>query len=374
MTDRIREIAVLAGDGIGPEVMRQGLRVLQAVTEKYGYAFNLSSALIGGAAIAKTGSPLPPETLELCDGADAVLLGAVGLPEYDQDPNITVRPEQGLLGLRKALQLYLNIRPVTIFPSMVEQSVLKPQVLNDVDFVIYRELSSGIYFGEKHEASETSPNASDLCAYTSEEIHRVVTRAFAAAESRRGQLCLVDKANVLATSRLWRQVTMRLAADHPAVTVDYMYVDNAAMQLVLNPRQFDVIVTSNMFGDILSDLASAIVGSIGLLPSASIGTGTALFEPVHGSYPQAAGKDIANPLAMILSVAMMLEHLGLSDAAADVREAVRRCTDKGIGTSDMHPEHECGCSKMGELIAHMVADEDFRLNVGKKGAISDTII
>ncbi|MDX1407174.1 MAG: 3-isopropylmalate dehydrogenase, partial [Saprospiraceae bacterium] len=344
MTDSVKHVAVLPGDGIGPEVMRQGLRVLQAVSEKYGFQFTFQEGLIGGAAIDETGSPLPPETLRICEHADAVLLGAVGVPKYDQDPAATIRPEQGLLGIRKALQLFLNIRPVTIFPAMQEQSVLKPHVLKNVDFVIYRELSSGIYFGEKKEATDDDPGASDLLAYTAKEITRVASKAFEAARQRRNKLCLVDKANVLASSRLWRKVIMGMTTSYADVDVDYMFIDNAAMQLVLNPAQFDVIVTSNMFGDILSDLGSAISGSIGVLPSASIGATSALFEPVHGSYPQAAGKDIANPLAMILSVRMMLDHFGMFEAATAVGSAVERCVNKGIGTPDMHLEHHCGCS------------------------------
>lgn len=373
-----KRIAVLPGDGIGPEVMNQAIKVLKAVAQKYGHAFTFENGLIGGTAIKKTGSPLPPETLELCEKSDAILLGAVGMPEFDNDPHAKVRPEQGLLGLRKALNLYLNIRPIVLTKELAHLSVLKPGIASKIDLVIYRELSSGIYFGEKLEAdpkAEASDRfAQDMCKYTDPEIRRVVQMAFEAALQRTGKVCVVDKANVLATSRLWRQVAMELSEEYPGVEVEYMYVDNAAMQLAVYPGRFDVIVTSNMFGDILSDLGSALVGSLGLLPSASIGEGSALFEPVHGSYPQAAGADIANPMAMILSVKMMLEHLGMHDAARDVEIAVRKCLVQGLGTPDLKPHIEYGCAKIGDIITYLIADDELILDSNKQQHTSGTII
>jgi len=375
MSEQItKKIAVLPGDGIGPEVTHQAVKVLHAIEERFGYKFEFSKALIGACAIDQTGSPLPQETIDLCESADAILLGAVGAPKYDNDPDAKVRPEQGLLGLRKSLGLYLNIRPMKVYEQMVQHSNLKAEVISGVDLTIYRELGSGIYFGEKEELAEGSSHASDLCLYTVEEVERVVRDAFKAARKRRGKLCVVDKANVLASSRLWRKTARRLADENPDVEVSYMYVDNAAMQLVLNPGQFDVIVTSNMFGDILSDLASTIGGSIGLLPSASIGTGPALFEPVHGSYPEATGKDIANPLAMILSVAQMLDHFGLAEAAQTVRYGVEDCLNKGLGTPDLHPEHEVGCAHLGDMVSVAVHDGKIQLKQSGTSTGVSTII
>ena len=366
-----KQIAALPGDGIGPEVIHQAVKVLRAVAEKYNYKFDFVRGTIGGEAIERTGTPLPAETIEICEKADAVFLGAVGLPKYDNDPNATVRPEQGLLGIRKALGLYLNIRPIQVFQQMASLSVLKPEIIADASFVIYRELGSGIYFGEKNEwqsSEEGDIVASDLCSYKKSEVERVVIRALKAARKRNGKLCVVDKANVLASSRLWRKVAMNLAEQYPDVDVSYMYVDNAAMQLVLNPAQFDVIVTSNMFGDILSDLGSAIAGSLGMLPSASIGQTSALFEPVQGSYPQAAGKDIANPVATILSGAQMMDYFGLTEAAADIRRSVEECISSGLGTPDMHPEHEVGCAHMGDMIALAVDEGELKKHKASTGA------
>jgi len=372
-----KNIAVLPGDGIGPEVVHQAIKVLRAIAEKYGHDFQFKKALIGGEAIHKTGIPLPPETVEACEQADAILLGAVGMPKYDNDPNATVRPEQGLLGLRKTLDLYLNIRPVIVIDQMVDQSVLKADVIRGTSFTIYRELSSGIYFGKKKESS-TDPygetSASDLCKYTRSEVTRVLKAAFKAARKRKGKLCIVDKANTLASSRLWRKVAIEMESKYPAVSVSYLYVDNAAMQLVLNPSQFDVIVTSNMFGDILSHLSSAIVGSLGLLPSASIGRHSALFEPVHGSYPEALGKDIANPIAAILSARLMLEHFGMVDEANDVKNAINECIKQGVGTPDMKPEHEYGCALMGDIISLIILEGEFKIKEHRAGESVSTII
>ena len=304
-----KNIAIINGDGIGPEVTAQSIRVLNALAEKYNHEFNYTYCLMGACAIDATGNPLPDETIETCLNSDAILFGAIGDPKYDNDPIAKVRPEQGLLKLRKSLQLFGNIRPIVTYPSLEHLSPLKAKQLEDVDFIIFRELTGGIYFGKK-ELSEDGLKALDECTYTREEIERVTHLAFHFAQKpeRRKKITLVDKANVLETSRLWRKVVKEIALQYPDVTVDYMFVDNAAMQIMLNPKQFDVVLTENMFGDIISDEASVLSGSLGLLPSSSVGVCTALFEPIHGSYPQAAGKDIANPTGSILSAAMMLDY------------------------------------------------------------------
>ena len=324
-----KNIAVIEGDGIGPEVTRQSVRILNAIAENFGHQFSYKYCLLGADAIDKTGSPLPQDTIDTCLDSDAILFGAIGHPKYDNDPTAKVRPEQGLLGLRKALQLYANIRPVSTYPSLHHLSPLKTKNVEDVDFVIFRELTGGIYFGAK-QVNEDHTKASDDCVYTREEIERIAHLAFKYAEQRKKKLTLVDKANVLETSRLWRKVVQEIATAYKDVTVDFLFVDNAAMQIILNPKQFDVILTENMFGDIISDEASVISGSLGLLPSASVGNRTALFEPIHGSYPQAAGKDIANPIGSILSAAMLLDHFELADEAALVREAVEWTLSNGL--------------------------------------------
>ena len=329
-------IAVINGDGIGPEVTAQSIKVLNTIAKEFGHHFNYRYCLMGADAIDKTGNPLPDETLEICRNSDAILFGAIGHPKYDNDPTATVRPEQGLLKLRKSLELFANIRPVTTYSGLHYLSPLKDSRLEGVDFVIYRELTGGIYFGKK-EVDDLYSRASDLCEYSRTEIERIAHLAFQAAKARRKKLTLVDKANVLETSRLWRKVVKELAVSYPSVRVDYLFVDNAAMQIILNPSQFDVILTENMFGDILSDEASVISGSLGMLPSASVGPGTALFEPIHGSYPQAAGKDIANPTGSILSTAMMLDHFGLPDEAAAVRDAVSWTLSGKFVTKDIDP-------------------------------------
>jgi 3-isopropylmalate dehydrogenase len=292
---------------------------------------------------------LPDETIEICKKSDAILFGAIGHPKYDNDPTARVRPEQGLLKLRKSLQLFANIRPINTYPSLHHLSPLKSKQLQDVDFVIYRELTGGIYFGEK-KTNEDQSWASDGCEYTKEEIERIAHEAFKAAMQRRKKLTLVDKSNVLETSRLWRKVVKDIAPQYPLVAVDFLYVDNAAMQIIVNPKQFDVLLTENLFGDILSDEASVISGSLGLLPSASIGVYTAMFEPIHGSYPQAAGKDIANPLGSILSAAMMLDYLQLPNEAAIVRAAVEWTIQNLFVTKDIDPINFYFTSTIGELI------------------------
>ena len=348
-----KNIAILAGDGIGPEVTKQGVKVLDAVAHQLGYTFNYKHCLMGAVAIDKTGNPLPEETIEACLASDAILFGAIGHPKYDNDPTATVRPEQGLLKLRKVLQLFANIRPVLTYPSLQHLSPLKSKQLQGVDFVIFRELTGGIYFGHK-ELNEEQNKASDLCTYTKDEISRIAHLEFQYAGQRRNKLTLVDKANVLETSRLWRKTVQEIAKDYPQVAVDYMFVDNAAMQIILNPKQFDVILTENMFGDILSDEASVLTGSLGLLPSASIGTSLALFEPIHGSYPQAAGKDIANPLGSILSVAMLLDYLKLPDAAILVRQAVDWTMTHGFVSRDIDPVNSYSTSTIGDLIGDFI--------------------
>jgi 3-isopropylmalate dehydrogenase len=349
-----KKIAVIEGDGIGPEVTRQSIRVLNTIAETYGHEFDFTYCLMGADAIDKTGNPLPDETIEVCLNSDAILFGAIGHPKYDNDPTAKVRPEQGLLKLRKSLQLFANLRPVTTYPALHYLSPLKPKSLDGVDFVIFRELTGGIYFGKKETNAEGNW-AIDECTYSQEEIERIAHLAFQTAQKRRKKLTLVDKANVLETSRLWRKFVQALAPQYPDVTVDFLFVDNAAMQIILNPRQFDVILTENMFGDIISDEASVITGSLGLLPSASIGKGSALFEPIHGSYPQAAGKDIANPLGSILSTALLLDHINLPAEATLIREAVNWSLQNGFVTKDIDPVNFYFTSTIGELICDYVS-------------------
>ncbi|SFQ73863.1 3-isopropylmalate dehydrogenase [Hymenobacter arizonensis] len=349
-----KRIVVLPGDGVGPEVCGEAVRVLKAVAERFGHRFTFDYRLMGACAIDATGSPLPEATLDACHQADAVLLGAIGDPKYDNNPSAKVRPEQGLLALRKSLGLYANIRPVTAYEQLLEFSPLRPERIAGTDLLIFRELTGGVYFGEKGRTPDGT--AFDHCTYNREEITRIAHRAFRAAQGRRQQLTLVDKANVLETSRLWREVVQGIAPDYPEVAVDYLFVDNAAMQLILNPRQFDVILTENMFGDILSDEASVIAGSLGLLPSASLGDGAGLFEPVHGSYPQAKGKGIANPIAAILSAAMMLEYFGLPDEARAVRAAVENALSEEVLTPELSPGASYTTEQVGSFIAYGVLD------------------
>lgn len=349
-----KRIAVIEGDGIGPEVTRQAVRILNAIAESFNHEFEYTYCLMGADAIDKTGTPLPDETIEICLKSDAILFGAIGHPKYDNDPTAKVRPEQGLLKLRKSLQLYANIRPVSTYSSLFHLSPLKSKNIEGVDFIIYRELTGGIYFGKK-ETSADGNQASDDCSYSREEIERIAHLAFQHAQKRKKKLTLVDKANVLETSRLWRKVVQELASQYTEVAVDYMFVDNASMQIIVNPKQFDVILTENMFGDILSDEASVISGSLGLLPSASIGKTSALFEPIHGSYPQAAGKDIANPIGSILSAAMLLDHLDMKEEAQVVRDAVNWTLLNSFVTKDIDPVNFYFTSTIGELICDFVS-------------------
>lgn len=350
---KTHKIAVLSGDGIGPEVVAQARKVMDAVSRRYGHQFEYREALMGAIAIDETGNPLPDDTIEACMEADAVLFGAIGHPKYDNDPSAKVRPEQGLLRMRKTLGLFANLRPVTIYPSLSDLCPLRPERIKGVDMLIVRELTGGIYFGERGR-KENDTVAYDTCTYSVAEVERIAKIGFEEAMNRRKKLMLVDKANVLESSRLWREVVQRMAPDYPEVEVSYMFVDNAAMQLILHPAQFDVIVTSNMFGDILSDASSVLAGSLGMLPSSSVGVHTSVFEPIHGSYPQATGQDRANPLATILSAAMLLDSLSLHEAAKTVRDAVAEVLEAGLGTEDLHPKRLCTCSELGDMIAELV--------------------
>jgi len=349
-------IAVLPGDGIGPEIVEQARKALDAVFAKKGHKAVYTESLVGATAIDKTGNPYPDETHELCMNADAVLFGAIGDPKYDNDPKAKVRPEQGLLAMRKKLGLYANIRHVTTFPSLIHKSPLRADLVEGADFVAIRELTGGIYFGRPQGRSEDGKTAFDTNVYTVEEIERITRLAFDFAMKRRKKLTVVDKANVLATSRLWRETVQNIAPDYPEVDVEYMFVDNAAMQIIQWPKRFDVMVTENMFGDILTDEASVITGSLGLLPSASIGLHTSVFEPIHGSYPQAAGKNIANPLATILSAALMLESaFDLKEEATMIRKAVDASLQQGKVTEDIDKTNPSSTSAVGDWIANYIS-------------------
>lgn len=352
----MRKIAVIPGDGIGPEVIAQAYKVLSKTAQVYGFEVEYTEVLMGGNAIDQTGVPLPEETLQICKASDAVLLGAVGGPKWDTLPG-HLRPEAGLLGIRKGLGVFANLRPAILFPQLKSASTLKEEVLGDgLDIMVVRELTGGIYFGERgRQDLPEGQEAWDTEKYSTAEIVRVARVAFEIAKKRGKRVMSVDKANVLESSRLWREVMLEVASEYPEIALDHMYVDNAAMQLIRNPRQFDVIVTNNIFGDILSDEASMLTGSLGMLPSASLGVNTpGLFEPIHGSAPDIAGQDKANPIATIMSVAMMLRHSLGQEAAADVVEAaVTRVLDQGYRTADIFQQGmtAVGCSRMGDLIA-----------------------
>lgn len=330
-------IAVLPGDGIGPEITDQAVKALKAVEKKFGHKFTFVYGVIGASAIDLCGDPYPRETHNLCLNSDAILFGAIGDPKYDNNPAAKVRPEQGLLKMRKELGLYANIRPVEIYESLIDRSPLKAEKIRNADLVVVRELTGGIYFGEPRGRDQNGNRAFDTCLYTADEVERIADIAFRLALKRKGHVTLVDKANVLETSRLWREVVSRIHKNsYPGITLDYLFVDNAAMQLVTDPAKFDIILTENMFGDILSDEASVLTGSIGLLPSASIGLKTPLFEPIHGSYPQAAGKNIANPLATVLSSAMLLgEGLGLREEESLLKNCCKKIIDERFFTPDL---------------------------------------
>lgn len=325
-------IAVLAGDGIGPEISAQGVAVMQAVCQKFGHEATFTPALVGAAAIDAVGDPFPEDTYEICKKADAVLFSSVGDSKFDNNPNAKVRPEQGLLAMRKKLGLFANIRPVQTFDCLIHKSPLKDELVRGADFVCIRELTGGMYFGEKKEGDDY---AYDTNAYSREEVERILKVAYAYAQRRRKHLTVVDKANVLASSRLWRKVAQEMAPNYPDVTTDFMYVDNASMRMIQEPTFFDVMVTENTFGDILTDEGSCITGSMGLLPSASTGESTPVFEPIHGSWPQAKGLNIANPLAQILSVAMLFEYFNLVEEGALVRKAVDASLDANVRTPEI---------------------------------------
>ncbi|MEX2581923.1 MAG: 3-isopropylmalate dehydrogenase [Gemmatimonadota bacterium] len=368
-------ILILPGDGIGPEVAAEGVRVLQAVAERWGHGFDFTEALLGGCAIDATGTSFPNETLSAARSADAVLLGAVGGPKWD-DPNAKVRPEQGLLGIRKALGLFANLRPVTLHPRLVGASPLRPELLVGVDLLVVRELTGGIYFGEKkRETIDGVEHATDVCTYNAREVERVVRVAAQLARNRRGKLTSVDKANVLETSRLWRRTTDRVMKEEfPDVELETILVDACAMHLLRRPSDFDVIVTENMFGDILTDEASMLAGSMGLLPSASLGapaegraTRPGLYEPIHGSAPDIQGQGIANPLATILSAALLLRHsLGLEEEAAAVEKAVSNVVDSGLRTRDLAASGASweGTAAVGEAVAAAVLAEAVAQSAG----------
>jgi 3-isopropylmalate dehydrogenase len=348
------KIAVIKGDGIGPEIVTEAMKVMDAIGKKFNHNFNYTEVLMGACAIDATGTPLPDETLEVCKNSDAVLFGAIGHPKYDNDPSAKVRPEQGLLKIRKELGLYANIRPVAYYPALEEFSPLKPERIEGADFVVVRELTGGIYFGEKGR-NEDGTVAYDNCTYSVEEIERISIIGFETAMKRRKKLTLVDKANVLETSRLWRETVKKLSVKYPEVELDFLFVDNAAMQMILAPTQFDVILTENMFGDIISDEGSVIGGSIGLLPSASIGAKVGLYEPIHGSFPQGAGLNIANPMATILSAAMLLEtSFNLVEEANLIRDAVAKAIDEKVATEDLNKLNPVGTDAVGDFIVKAI--------------------
>ena len=347
------KIAVLPGDGIGPEIMKQGVAVLDAVAEKFGHEVEYKEAICGANAIDKVGDPFPEDTFQTCKNADAVLFAAVGDPKFDNDPTAKVRPEQGLLVMRKKLGLFANIRPVQTFKGLLHMSPLKDELVKGADFVCIRELTGGMYFGEKYQDND---KAYDTDFYSRPEIERILKVGFEYARKRHHHLTVVDKANVLASSRLWRQIAKEMEPQYPDVNVDYMFVDNASMRMISEPTFFDVMVTENTFGDILTDEGSCISGSMGLLPSASTGESTSVFEPVHGSWPQAAGKNLANPLAQILSVAMMLEYFDLKEEGKFIRDAVDASLEEHVRTPEIQVEGGAhyGTKEVGAWIVNWI--------------------
>ena len=349
------KIAVLPGDGIGPEIIQESLKVVESVSKKIDIKFDYKFCDVGAIAIDKYNNPLPDETLKICKESDAVLFGAIGHPKFDNNPNLKIRPEQGLLKLRKELGLYANLRPVKSYKELLSLSPLKKNIIENVDMLIVRELTGGLYFGEKKSSNTFS---SDLCTYTVDEIERVTSIAIDFAKKRRNKITLVDKANVLETSRLWRKTVQEISLKHPEVELDYMFVDNAAMQIILNPKQFDVILTENLFGDIISDEASVIGGSIGILSSASIGESMGLFEPIHGSFPQATNKNIANPVAAILSASMMLNYLNLGNGAKMIEEAVENSLINKVSTADINNISPSKTSQVGDYISNFIKENN----------------
>lgn len=350
------KIAVLPGDGIGPEISKQGVDVMTAVCEKFGHNVTYKYALCGADAIDKVGDPFPQETFEICRDADAVLFSAVGDPKFDNDPTAKVRPEQGLLAMRKQLGLFANIRPVETFKCLIHKSPLRAELVEGADFICIRELTGGMYFGEKYQDND---KAYDTNAYTRPEIERILKVAYEYAMKRNKHLTVVDKANVLASSRLWRKIAQEMAPNYPEVNTDFMYVDNAAMRMIQEPTFFDVMVTENTFGDILTDEGSVISGSMGLLPSASTGESTPVFEPIHGSWPQAKGLNIANPLAQILSVAMLFEYFDCKEEGKLIREAVNASLDANVRTPEIQVEAagKYGTKEVGEWIVNYIKNK-----------------
>ena len=347
------KIAVLPGDGIGPEISKVGVDVMQAVCDKFGHEVSFKEAICGADAIDKVGDPFPEETFATCMEADAVLFSAVGDPRFDNNPSAKVRPEQGLLAMRKKLGLYANIRPIETFDCLVHNSPLKDELVRGADFICIRELTGGMYFGEKYQDDE---KAYDTNYYTRGEIERILKVGYEYARRRSRHLTVVDKANVLASSRLWRKVAQEMAPQYPDVTTDFMYVDNASMRMIQEPKFFDVMVTENTFGDILTDEGSCITGSMGLLPSASTGEHTPVFEPVHGSWPAAKGLNIANPLAQILSAAMLFEYFDLKEEGALIRRAVAASLDANVRTPEIQVEGgaKYGTKEVGEWIVNYI--------------------
>lgn len=346
------QIALLAGDGIGPEVIDQAVKVADAIAKKFNHEIDWKPALTGATAIDAVGEPYPDETHEICASADAVLFGAIGDPKYDNDPSAQVRPEQGLLKMRKKLGLFANVRPTFTFPSLIDKSPLRTERVEGTDLVFLRELTGGIYFGKKGR-EQNGDVAYDHCVYSKDEVRRLAKKGFEMAMGRSKKLCCVDKANVLETSRLWRETVQDMEKEYPEVEVSYEFVDAVAMRLVQWPKSYDVLITENLFGDILTDEASVISGSMGLMPSASVGAEVSLFEPIHGSYPQAAGKNIANPLATVLSAAMMFETgLGLHEEGAAIRAVVNKSLAEGIVTEDLADGQKAyGTSEVGDWLA-----------------------
>lgn len=347
------KIAVLSGDGIGPEISVQGVNVMKAVCAKFGHKVEFNYAICGADAIDKVGDPFPESTYQVCRDADAVLFSAVGDPKFDNNPTAKVRPEQGLLAMRKKLGLFANVRPVQTFKCLLHKSPLRPELVEGADFLCIRELTGGMYFGEKYQDDE---KAYDTNMYTRPEIERILKVGFEYAMRRKKHLTVVDKANVLASSRLWRKIAQEMEPLYPEVKTNYMYVDNAAMRMIQEPTFFDVMVTENTFGDILTDEGSCISGSMGLLPSASTGEGTPVFEPIHGSWPQAKGLNIANPLAQILSVAMLFEYFGLAEEGALVRKAVDESLNANVRTPEIQVEGggKYGTKEVGEWIVNYI--------------------
>lgn len=355
-----KHILVIPGDGIGPEVTQWGKAALVQIASKYSHTFTFENALMGHAAIEATGNPLPEETLAKARQSDAILFGAVGHAKYDNDPSLKVRPEQGLLKIRKELGLYANLRPILLFDELLHASSIKPEILKGTDILFFRELTGDVYFGEKTRSDDRN-TASDLMIYHKYEVERIAHKAFQAAQKRSKKLCSVDKANVLESSRLWRETVQKIAKQYPDVKTEHLFIDNAAMQLIKDPKQFDVVLTANLFGDILTDEASQIAGSMGMLASASIGDGTGFFEPIHGSAHDIAGKNLANPLASILSAALMLEiSFGLKDEAKAIVDAVKIVLKEGFRTTDIADRNTAkpqilGTQEIGQLVLNFLS-------------------